>query len=75
VIASNFPVWRRIVSDHGCGVCVDPLDPAAIAAAIDRLAGDPELAQRMGSNGRQAVATHYNWSTESAKLLAFYERL
>ena len=75
VIASDFPGWRRIVDGHGCGLCVDPLDPAAIAAAIDRLAGDPGLAERMGDNGRRAVAAHYNWPSEARKLVDFYERL
>jgi len=73
VIASRFPLWRSIIDKHGCGVCVDPGDPAAIAAAIDHLVQHPELAARMGENGRRAVEQHYNWLHESEKLIAFYE--
>jgi len=75
VIASQFPLWREIVEGNDCGVCVDPLDPAAIAAAIDRIVGDPALAKRMGANGRQAVEDRYNWAAEELKLLDFYRHL
>ena len=34
VVASDFPRWRAIVEASDCGLCVDPRDPAAIAAAI-----------------------------------------
>ncbi|MFC5458989.1 glycosyltransferase family 4 protein [Massilia niabensis] len=73
VIASRFPLWRNIVERHGCGVCVDPGDPAAIAAAIDHLVLHPALAARMGENGRRAVEQQYNWARESKKLIAFYD--
>jgi glycosyltransferase involved in cell wall biosynthesis len=72
VIASNFPLWREIVEGNGCGLCVDPLDPKAIAAAIDHLVSKPDIARRMGENGRQAVHEKYNWSIEERKLLDFY---
>jgi glycosyltransferase involved in cell wall biosynthesis len=75
VIASDFAGWRAIVDGARCGLCVDPLEPSAIAAAIDYLLDHPELASRMGDNGRQAVAAHYNWHTESHKLISFYEQL
>ena len=75
VVASDFPLWRRIVEGCGCGLLVDPLDPAAIAAAIDRLLGDPEEAERMGRRGRDAVERLYNWRAEEARLLALYESL
>ena len=75
VIASDFPLWRRIVEEAECGLLVDPLHPAAIAAAIDRLVGDPEMARRMGENGRRAVLERYNWGVEEQKLFAFYDAI
>jgi glycosyltransferase involved in cell wall biosynthesis len=74
-IASNFPLWRDIIEGHDCGLCVDPLDPAAIARAIDYLVTHPDEAQRMGNNGRRAVLEKYNWSVEEAKLLRFYDQV
>jgi glycosyltransferase involved in cell wall biosynthesis len=75
VIASDFPLWRDIVEAHACGLCVDPRDPPAIAAAIDYLASHPDIARRMGENGRKAVCARYNWPREATKLIQFYEHL
>lgn len=71
VIASDFPVWRSLVGE--AGVCVDPQDPRAIAAAIDEIVGDPERAAAMGRAGAQAVADRYDWASESAALCAMYD--
>jgi glycosyltransferase involved in cell wall biosynthesis len=75
VIASDFPLWRRIVLGNHCGLCVDPMDPVAIAKAIDYLIQNPKVARLMGHNGRKAVLEIYNWSAEEAKLLAFYQNI
>ena len=75
VIASDFPLWREIIEGNDCGICVDPLDPRAIAAAIDRLIENPDMARQMGKNGRRAVEERYNWAVEEKKLLALYEKL
>lgn len=75
VIASDFPLWRKIIEGNQCGVCVNPLDPQAIAEAIDYLIKNPEVAEEMGHNGRRAVEERYNWSIEEQKLMALYKRL
>ncbi len=75
VIASDFPLWREIIQGNDCGLLVDPLDPAAIARAIDYLVSNPAEAQRMGANGRKAVSERYNWAIEEQKLFAFYEQI
>ena len=72
VIASDFPLWREIILGHDCGLCVDPEDPDAIAAAIDALISDRKRAEQMGRNGRAAVQKVFNWSVEEKKLLQLY---
>jgi glycosyltransferase involved in cell wall biosynthesis len=72
VVASNFPLWRDIVQNNNCGICVDPNDPAAVGAAIDALVENPNGAMEMGINGRNAVIVKYNWQTEERKLLELY---
>lgn len=72
VIASDFPLWREIILGNQCGLCLDPMDPAAIAKAIDYLVQNPNEARQMGEHGRRAVFERYNWLVEEAKFLAFY---
>ena len=75
VVASDFALWRDIVERHACGLCVDPEDPAAIAAALRQLLDDPEGAQRMGRAGREAVTAHYHWPVAEQRLLGLYRDL
>jgi len=75
VIASDFPLWRQIVDGAECGLLVDPLDPAAIAAAMEWLFLHPAEAEAMGERGRQAVWDKYNWDREAPKLMSAYRRL
>lgn len=75
VIASDFPLWRRIVEEAGCGLLVDPLDPEAIAETMRWILEHPDEAGEMGRRGRRAVEEKYNWETEAGKLRSLYERL
>jgi glycosyltransferase involved in cell wall biosynthesis len=75
VVASNFPLWKEIVEGNRCGITVDPLDPKAIAQAIEYLLAHPEEARQMGENGRRAVEEKYNWEREKEKFLKLYEEL
>ena len=75
VIASDFPLWNSIVLGNGCGLCVDPMNPAAIAEAIRYIATHPDEARQMGRNGRQAVLQRYNWEAEEIKLLDAYRSI
>jgi glycosyltransferase involved in cell wall biosynthesis len=75
VIASDFPLWREIVTAAGCGILVDPLDPAAIARAIEALLADGKRAAAMGEAGRRAAFARYGWDSQETVLLGLYERL
>jgi glycosyltransferase involved in cell wall biosynthesis len=75
VIGSNFPMWRELLVDNYCGICVDPTKPKEIAEAINYLINHPEEAEIMGSNGKKLVTQTYNWNAEEVKLAAFYRSL
>lgn len=75
VVCAGFTLWREFVERWNCGICVDPEDPDAIAAAVRRLLDHPEEARRMGENGRRAVEEEFNWGVEEKKLLALYEEI
>lgn len=72
MIASDFPLWRSIITEAQCGICVDPLDPKAIAEAIQWIVDHPSEAEIMGKNGLNAVQKKYNWEHEEKKLLTLY---
>jgi len=75
VISSNIKLWKEIIDDAQCGICVNPLDPKEIADAIQYIISHPKEAQQMGENGKNAVLEKYNWTVEEKKLFEVYERL
>lgn len=75
VVASDFPLWREIVEENCCGVCVSPVLASEVANALKTLLSHPEKAQRMGRNGRDAVVEKYNWDEEEPKLLELYSEI
>jgi len=75
IIASNFPLWIKIVEGNKCGICVDPFKPEDIAKTIKYLIEHPKIRKEMGENGRKAIIEKYNWEKEAKKLLALYEVL
>ncbi len=54
------------------GLLVPPGDPAALAAAIGRLADDPDLRARMGEAARARVRARYGAGRLHARILALY---
>lgn len=75
VIASDFPLWRRIIGDTGCGLLVNPLSPSSIAGAIEYILTHPAQAEAMGRRGRAEVQANYNWYTQAEKLVNLYDSL
>lgn len=75
VIASNFPWWRQLITELNCGLVVDPLDPKAIAEAMQFLLEHPQVAEEMGRNGQRAVVERFNWESETQNLIRLYDFL
>jgi phosphatidyl-myo-inositol dimannoside synthase len=61
VLAGREGGQPEAVEDGQTGLVVDGTDPAAVAAALDRLLGDPPLRGRLGEHGR-AHARTLDWS-------------
>ena len=75
VIASDFPLWRKMLEGVNCALFVDPLDARAIAKAIEYLLTNPDEAEEMGRRGQAAVAKQFNWDTQARKLADLYSNL
>ncbi len=75
VIASDFPLWREIIDNAGCGLLVDPDKPEEIAAAMRWMLESPDDAEAMGQRGRAAVLAQFNWEQEAETLIDTYETI
>lgn len=75
VLCSDFPLWKEIIEDNKCGVCVDPKSPISIAEGIKKITNDVTIMNQMGKNAYEAIINKYNWEKESDKLLFTYHNL
>lgn len=75
VVASDFDFWREIVLKYNCGILVDPYNVKQIADACKHLIENPEIAAKMGQNGRSAVLAHFNWDEQAKRLVQLYSDL
>lgn len=66
-------VIRQVVEASGGGLFVPPGEPAALAAAVRRLAADPAAARRMGLAGRRYVEAHFSRAALAERLANILE--
>ena len=81
VVASRVGGIPEIVVEGETGYLVD-YDPndvesftSALAARVDELLSDPDLAAKMGRAGRQRVLQHFGWPAIASKTVELYESL
>ncbi len=58
LVTADTPAARELLRDDESALLVPPGDPHALAAALRRLAADPELAERIGAGGHAAYQAH-----------------
>ena len=75
VILTDSRHVREVLKTYEIGIPVNPDDPKEIAEAINYLLKNPELARKMGRDGRLAIKEKFNWNIEEQKLIALYESL
>jgi glycosyltransferase involved in cell wall biosynthesis len=73
VVATAVGGNGELIEDGVNGLLVPPSDSAALAAAIARLATDPELAVRLGEQARRSVAGHFGLPAMAERFTEFYE--
>jgi phosphatidylinositol alpha-mannosyltransferase len=74
LVASDIHGFKQVVQRNVQGLLVEPSNPRALAAALYKLAGDPELRDRMGQAGRQR-APEYSWQRVTEQIVDYYHEL
>ncbi len=74
-VTTDTPGCREIVRHGENGFTVPPGDIDALAAAVERLIGDPALRQEMGAKGRQIVLEDFTLRQVIEETLELYKAL
>jgi glycosyltransferase involved in cell wall biosynthesis len=62
-VVTDLPAMQDIVQDGSTAIVVGQKDPQAIAAAVKRLLGDPELRSALARAGRRHVLETFDWTS------------
>jgi glycosyltransferase involved in cell wall biosynthesis len=74
VLVAHYPEASRLVEEHKVGLRFDPYDPRSIAAAINQLADDKALREKLAANTEAALSS-MDAATEWQKLVMLYSAL
>jgi len=75
IVCTDFILWKELVDECQCGICVQPDNPEDIFLAISYLLNHPKEALRMGMKGKKAVKEKYCWEKGMIPLLDLYNML
>lgn len=68
IIAGDLPSIREVLASECNSLLVPPQDPLALAAAINRLLAEPDLAEKLGQRAA-ADAKAYSWQARAQTIL------
>jgi alpha-maltose-1-phosphate synthase len=72
VVASGVGGILEVVEDGKTGLLVPPAQPAALAEALTRVLGNPDLARDMGKAGRRRVEEKFAWASVAERTEQVY---
>ncbi len=75
IVTTDVPGCREVVLDGETGLLVPPNDPAALAAAVERLLDDPGLRCKLAKNARRRVEENFSDQTINGQTLEVYRSL
>jgi glycosyltransferase involved in cell wall biosynthesis len=75
LVTADTPAARELLTDGESALLVPPGDPAALAGALERLAGEPELRTTLSAGGLAAYRDHASEEVLGARWRSLLERL
>ncbi len=71
IVAPDQPNIREILTDGETALLFDPAETGSVWQAIQRLAADPGLRQRLGEAARAEIARRdYTWERNAERIVA-----
>ena len=74
IIASRLGQIAEVIVDGENGLLVEPGDHLALTRAIEKLANDGALRQRLGANARSTAVEFYTWKQNAARVFENVEQ-
>jgi glycosyltransferase involved in cell wall biosynthesis len=75
VVSTDVGGIPTLIQDGVSGILVPPSDPAALSAALDRLARSPELRKRLGEAGRARAAVECQPEQTARRFVELYQQV
>jgi glycosyltransferase involved in cell wall biosynthesis len=73
ILAPQAPDTAELLADGANSILVPPDDPQAAAVGLDRILGDPALAERLGAAARR-LAEGLSWDSRAERISDFVQR-
>jgi glycosyltransferase involved in cell wall biosynthesis len=78
VVTTDVGGVRELVADRpgaAAGAVVVPLEPAALAEALEQYLTAPDTARAAGAHNRARAIAEFSWRTSALRLLDVYHRI
>jgi glycosyltransferase involved in cell wall biosynthesis len=75
VVQPRHGAFPELLAATGGGLLCEPNQPAALAAALDELLGDPARARQLGAIGRQAVQEKFSVAAMTVNIEAILQKV
>ncbi|MCW5886761.1 MAG: glycosyltransferase [Anaerolineales bacterium] len=75
IVATRIPATAEVLAHENTGLLVDPEQPQAMAQALDRIAADAALRQRLGQQAQRVAQQQYTAAAMGTAYQQFIEKL
>ena len=75
IIADNYPGIATILKEHKCGILLNDHSCGTLIKSIKYLINNPDIAVKIGEEGKKAILNKFAWEIEGCKLVSLYSEL